>query len=189
MKEPTSMATQGTSQEMIVCASESPNSMKGENGGFGARTWKVTLTLANWVTGDESSHLHESQVPHPKIWCGKLPSAEWCEIFNHDRDRLFTTSWTGACQAPLSVEFFSKNTGMGCHFLLQGIFPTQGWKLCLLHLLHRQTRVCKLEQVPFWGLALTVPQELEEEGAISLTCTFEKAGSQDLETFLHHKTD
>ena len=22
---------------------------------------------------------------------------------------------------------------MGCHFLLQGLFPTQGWNLCLLH--------------------------------------------------------
>ena len=28
-----------------------------------------------------------------------------------------------------------KNTGMGCHSLLQGILPTQGWNL---HLLHRQ---------------------------------------------------
>ena len=26
-----------------------------------------------------------------------------------------------------------KNTGMGCHFLLQGIFPTQGSNLGLLH--------------------------------------------------------
>ena len=31
-----------------------------------------------------------------------------------------------------------KNTGGGCHALLQGIFPTQGSKLCLLHLLHWQ---------------------------------------------------
>ena len=29
------------------------------------------------------------------------------------------------CQAPLSMGFSSKNTGVGCHFLLQGIFPTQ----------------------------------------------------------------
>ena len=28
-----------------------------------------------------------------------------------------------------------KNTGVGCHFLLQGIFLTQGWKLPLLYLL------------------------------------------------------
>ena len=31
--------------------------------------------------------------------------------------------------------FPSKHTGLGCHFLLQGIFPTQGSNL---HLLHRQ---------------------------------------------------
>ena len=28
----------------------------------------------------------------------------------------------------------SKNAGVGCHVLLQGIFPTQGLNLCLLHL-------------------------------------------------------
>jgi len=31
-----------------------------------------------------------------------------------------------------------KNTGVGCHFLLQGIFPTQGSNPHLLHLLHWQ---------------------------------------------------
>ena len=30
-------------------------------------------------------------------------------------------------------DYPSKNTGMGCHFLLWGIFPTQGLNLCLLH--------------------------------------------------------
>ena len=32
----------------------------------------------------------------------------------------------------------SENTGVGCHFLLQGIFPTQGSNLCLLYLLNCQ---------------------------------------------------
>ena len=32
-----------------------------------------------------------------------------------------------------------KNTGVGCHCLLQGIFQTQGSNLRLLHLLHWQT--------------------------------------------------
>ena len=36
-------------------------------------------------------------------------------------------------QAPLSVEFSSRSTGVGCHFLLQGIFPTQGSYLGLPH--------------------------------------------------------
>ena len=31
-----------------------------------------------------------------------------------------------------------KNTGVGCHALLQGIFLTQGSNLCLLCLLHWQ---------------------------------------------------
>ena len=38
----------------------------------------------------------------------------------------FMTPWTVACQAPLSMEFSSKNTGVGSHSLLQVIFPSQG---------------------------------------------------------------
>ena len=33
-------------------------------------------------------------------------------------------------------DFPCKNTGVGCHFVLQGIFPTQGSNPCLLGLLH-----------------------------------------------------
>ena len=35
-------------------------------------------------------------------------------------------------------KFPDKNTGVGCCFLLQGIFPTQGLNPCLLHLLNPQ---------------------------------------------------
>ena len=41
--------------------------------------------------------------------------------------------WTVACQVPLSMGFFRQSIGVGCHFLLQRIFPTQGLNLCLLH--------------------------------------------------------
>ena len=42
------------------------------------------------------------------------------------------------CRRPLPgssvrVDVPGKNTGVGCHFLLQGIFLTQGWNLSLLH--------------------------------------------------------
>ena len=43
------------------------------------------------------------------------------------------TPQTVARQATLSMDFPGKNAGMGCHFLLQGIFPNQGLNLCLLH--------------------------------------------------------
>ena len=41
----------------------------------------------------------------------------------------FLTPWTVAYQAPLSMGFSCKNTGVGSqpHFLLQEIFPTQDW--------------------------------------------------------------
>ena len=39
--------------------------------------------------------------------------------------QLCLTPWTIACQAPSFQDFPGKNTGVGCCFLLQGIFPTQ----------------------------------------------------------------
>ena len=49
---------------------------------------------------------------------------------------FFETPWSVARQAPLPWDFSGKNTGAGCHFLLQGIFLTRGSNphlLCLLH--------------------------------------------------------
>ena len=50
--------------------------------------------------------------------------------------QVFLTSWTVAHEAPRPYNFPQKNTGVGCHFFLQGIFPTQESNphlLCLLH--------------------------------------------------------
>ena len=45
------------------------------------------------------------------------------------------TPLTVACQAPLSMGILQArmNTRVDCHFLLQGIFPTQGSSPGLLH--------------------------------------------------------
>ena len=49
----------------------------------------------------------------------------------------YSTLWDPVdCSPPdSSVHWIllGKNTGVGCHFLLQGIFQTQGSNLCLLH--------------------------------------------------------
>ena len=45
--------------------------------------------------------------------------------------QLFAIPQTVARQAPLSMGSPGKNTGVGCHFLLQGIFLTQGPNLGL----------------------------------------------------------
>ena len=46
---------------------------------------------------------------------------------------FFDTPWTIARQAPLPWNSPGKNTGVDCHSLLQGIFPTQGLNLGLPH--------------------------------------------------------
>ena len=55
------------------------------------------------------------------------------------RLRLPATPWGAAGQELLCPwNFPGKNTGVGCQFLLQGIYSTQGWNLRLLRLLHWQ---------------------------------------------------
>ena len=61
------------------------------------------------------------------------------------RVRVFVTSWTVTYQAPLCPwDFPDKSTEVGCHFLLQGIFPTQGSNQGLLYC--RQTLNCLSHQ-------------------------------------------
>ena len=47
-------------------------------------------------------------------------------LSHFSRVQLLETPWTIAFQAPFSMGFPGKNSEAGCHFLLQGIFGTQG---------------------------------------------------------------
>ena len=60
-----------------------------------------------------------------------------CVLSRFSCVRLCVNIWNVALQAPLS-DSLGKNTGVGCHVLLQGVFPTQGSNSCLLCLLHWQ---------------------------------------------------
>ena len=60
-----------------------------------------------------------------------------CVLSCFSRVQLFATQWIVAYLfCPWNSP--GKNTGMGCHALLQGIFPTQGLNQCSLCLLHGQ---------------------------------------------------
>ena len=61
-----------------------------------------------------------------------------CCCCSLSRGQLFAALWTVACELPCPWDFPGKNTGVSCHFRLQGIFLTQGLNLCLLCLLHWQ---------------------------------------------------
>ena len=52
--------------------------------------------------------------------------------------QLFTTPWLWHARVLCPWNFPGKNTGVGCHALLQGVFLTQGSNLGLSHLLHWQ---------------------------------------------------
>ena len=60
-----------------------------------------------------------------------------CVLSHFSCVRLFATLQTAAHQASPSMRSSGKNTGMACHFLLQGIFLTQE-STCMSGLLHWQ---------------------------------------------------
>ena len=80
------------------------------------------------------------------IWryCKRTPFLSYiqhlhaCMLTHFSHVQLCATLWTVARQAPLSVGF-SRQDWVGCHVLLQGIFPTQGSNSHLLRLLHWQS--------------------------------------------------
>ena len=55
-----------------------------------------------------------------------------------------------------SVCFPGKNTGVGCHFLLQGIFPTKGLNPCLLCLLKRRVNYFGSHRISLTGRVLGI---------------------------------
>ena len=68
-----------------------------------------------------------------KYWSGlPFPSPIFSSVQSLSHVRLFATPCTVAYQVPLSVGP-GKNTRVGCHALLQGIFPTLGLNPGLPH--------------------------------------------------------
>ena len=69
--------------------------------------------------------------------------------------RLFATPWIVACTKLLCPwDFQGKSTGVGCHFLLQGIFPTQGSNRGLSHCRQTLYRLSHQGSSLFLGVSL-----------------------------------
>ena len=66
----------------------------------------------------------------------KKETLELFRLHNHVSQFLQFSLYIYVCVFIYTWNFPSKNTEMGFHFLLQGIFPTQGLNSHLLHLLH-----------------------------------------------------
>ena len=76
-----------------------------------------------------SSGCNTSRSPHSSASISKFVHACMPSHFSHVR--LSVIIWAVAWQAPWPWDSSNKNTGVGCHALLQGIFPTQGSNLRL----------------------------------------------------------
>ena len=85
-----------------------------------------------------------------------LTHALWrtTEVKSPSRVWLFAILWTVVCQAPLFMGFSRQETGVGCHFLLQGTFLTQGSYLGLSH--YRKTLYCLSHQKSLRTTALVL---------------------------------
>ena len=78
--------------------------------------------------------------------------------------------------------FPGKNTGAGCHFLLQVIFPTQRENTGLLHLLHWQADSLPLHQ-------LGSPKFQMYSIRIQYLCALQMITTMSLVTIHHHRVD
>ena len=111
--------------------------------------WKGVILerTTTWNTSTQSLKIRDISVwsilsrdhLHPLVCC--VLSRFSCVSFQHYGLQSYElqTLWTLEPTRLLCPWYFSgKNTGVGCHAYLQGIFSTQGWNSCLLHLLHWQ---------------------------------------------------
>ena len=84
---------------------------------------------------------------------------------------LFVTPWAVACTRLLRPQdFLGKTTGVCCHFLLQGIFPTQGSNPGLLHC--RQT----VYHLSHWGSPMAESEEELKSLLMKVKVESEKVG-------------
>ena len=91
----------------------------------------IHSSILAWIEESDRLQFMRSQ---SRTWLSDLPT--------------FTTLWAIACQAPLSMGSPVKNTRVGFHALLQGVFPTPGLNLNL-HLLHcRHILYCRATGKP-----------------------------------------
>ena len=87
----------------------------GKNTGVGCHFLLQCMKVKEMAT--HSSVLAWSGLPFPSL----MHESESEVAQSLGRVQLLATPWTAACQAPPSMEFSSKNTGVHCHFFLQAL--------------------------------------------------------------------
>ena len=105
-------------------------SSSGQNTGVGCRSLLQGIFPTQ---GLNPGLLHCRKILYQLSHQGSPSYITYMNVKSLNRVQLFATLWIVPYQAPPSMGFSGKNTGMGCQSLLQGIFLTQGLNPGLLH--------------------------------------------------------
>ena len=97
--------------------------------------WKIPVDRGAWRAADHGVTKSWARLSGSKIWACPSGCVRACYCWVVTESRL-TLLWTHGL-LPIRLlcpwDFPGKDIGVGCHFLLQGIFPTQGSNPSLLH--------------------------------------------------------
>ena len=106
--------------------------------------WTLLCKHNEFLLLSKHRNLHKQWRFHPS-WTVLVK----VKVKSLSRVQLFATPWAVACTRLLRPwDFLGQSTGVGCHFLLQGIFPTQGSNPGLPHC--RQTLYHLSHQGGYW---------------------------------------
>ena len=125
----------------------------------------LKLLTGSTLTSGDGQRRHTTEYSKRERGEHYFPSACACSVSSDS-----ATPWIAAHKAPLSWDFPGKSTGVGCYFLLQGIFLTQRWNLCLLHwqadsLPPRHLGSSRFSRQEDWcGLPFPSPEDLPDPG-------------------------
>ena len=124
----------------IICGSDQRGRRRS---GMSERSWLrrrplLRPRLSLWIEGETTGRTEQSSMiaPLPPQWAGVRESACMpCKLSRFSHVRLLRPHRRKPTKVLCAWNSPGKNTGVGCHFLLQGIFPTQGSNPSLLDLL------------------------------------------------------
>ena len=92
----------------------------------GMLEWVAFPSLGDLPPQGSNSHLLHWQADSLSLSHQGSPRPIFCCLVTNSCPILCNPMDCVDCQAPLSMGFSRQNTGVGCHFLLQGIFLIQG---------------------------------------------------------------
>ena len=147
------------------------------------------MLLAQWSEPHGLQSLNSTEV-NSSLWFTNMhvymhaKSLQSCLTLCHPMD----CSPSGSSQAPVHANSPGRNTGVGCHAILQAFFPTQGPNLHLFQPLHWQVGSLPLtppRKLGFTNKKQKSPKFMEKSLSRIYTLAMKDWGTQEVESLPH----